>query len=224
MIGNAHIDPVWLWQWPEGYQEVRATFQSAIDRIERVPGLRLHVRLVALLRVGRGERPRAVRADPRARRRGPLAGRSAAGGSSPTATSRAASRSCARRSTASATCARSSASPRRPARTSTRSATTRRSRRSSRGAAATRTSSCARARTRRSSTRPLFWWESPDGSRVLAYRIPHEYCAPKDDIGEHVEKAIASLPASATSYDGLLRRRQPRRRADDREPRVASSA
>ena len=32
MIGNAHIDPVWLWQWPEGYQEVRATFRSAIDR------------------------------------------------------------------------------------------------------------------------------------------------------------------------------------------------
>ena len=29
MIGNSHIDPVWLWQWPEGYQEVRATFRSA---------------------------------------------------------------------------------------------------------------------------------------------------------------------------------------------------
>jgi alpha-mannosidase len=41
---------------------------------------------------------------------------------------------------------------------------------------------------------PIFHWESPDGSRVLAYRIPHEYCAPKDDIGEHVEKAVASLP------------------------------
>ena len=27
MVGNAHIDPVWLWQWPEGYQEVRATFR-----------------------------------------------------------------------------------------------------------------------------------------------------------------------------------------------------
>ena len=28
MIGNAHIDPVWLWQWQEGYQEIRATFRS----------------------------------------------------------------------------------------------------------------------------------------------------------------------------------------------------
>ena len=31
MIGNAHIDPVWLWQWPEGYQEVHATFSSALS-------------------------------------------------------------------------------------------------------------------------------------------------------------------------------------------------
>lgn len=37
MIGNAHIDPVWLWQWPEGYQEARATFWSAIQRMEEYP-------------------------------------------------------------------------------------------------------------------------------------------------------------------------------------------
>ncbi len=35
MIGNAHIDPVWLWQWPEGYQEVLATFRSALDRMKQ---------------------------------------------------------------------------------------------------------------------------------------------------------------------------------------------
>ena len=34
MIGNAHIDPVWLWQWQEGYQEVKATFRSALDRMK----------------------------------------------------------------------------------------------------------------------------------------------------------------------------------------------
>lgn len=33
MIGNAHIDPVWLWHWQEGYAEVRATFRSALDRM-----------------------------------------------------------------------------------------------------------------------------------------------------------------------------------------------
>jgi alpha-mannosidase len=37
MVGNAHIDPVWLWQWPEGYSEVRATFRSALDRMEEYP-------------------------------------------------------------------------------------------------------------------------------------------------------------------------------------------
>ena len=37
LIGNSHIDPVWLWQWPEGYQEVRATFRSALDRMTEYP-------------------------------------------------------------------------------------------------------------------------------------------------------------------------------------------
>ncbi len=34
MIGNAHIDPVWLWQWQEGFHEIRATFRSALDRMK----------------------------------------------------------------------------------------------------------------------------------------------------------------------------------------------
>ncbi len=33
MIGNAHIDPVWLWTYQEGRQEVLATFRSALDRL-----------------------------------------------------------------------------------------------------------------------------------------------------------------------------------------------
>ena len=37
MIGNAHIDPVWLWQWQEGFQEVLASFRSALDRMEEDP-------------------------------------------------------------------------------------------------------------------------------------------------------------------------------------------
>jgi alpha-mannosidase len=31
MIGNAHLDPVWLWQWQEGYQEAKATFRSVLN-------------------------------------------------------------------------------------------------------------------------------------------------------------------------------------------------
>ncbi len=33
MIGNAHLDPVWLWNWQEGFQEVKATFKSVLDRM-----------------------------------------------------------------------------------------------------------------------------------------------------------------------------------------------
>lgn len=33
MIGNSHIDPVWFWNWDEGMQEVKATFASALERM-----------------------------------------------------------------------------------------------------------------------------------------------------------------------------------------------
>lgn len=34
MIGNAHIDPVWLWRFQDGLAEIKATFRSALDRIQ----------------------------------------------------------------------------------------------------------------------------------------------------------------------------------------------
>jgi alpha-mannosidase len=37
LIGNAHIDPVWLWQWQDGYHETHATFRSALDRMHADP-------------------------------------------------------------------------------------------------------------------------------------------------------------------------------------------
>jgi alpha-mannosidase len=37
MIGNAHLDPVWLWRWPEGFEAARATFRSALDRMDEDP-------------------------------------------------------------------------------------------------------------------------------------------------------------------------------------------
>jgi alpha-mannosidase len=37
MIGNAHIDPVWQWRWQEGYAEIKATFQSALGRMKEFP-------------------------------------------------------------------------------------------------------------------------------------------------------------------------------------------
>jgi alpha-mannosidase len=37
MIGHAHIDPVWLWPWPEGLSVVHSTFRSALDRMKETP-------------------------------------------------------------------------------------------------------------------------------------------------------------------------------------------
>lgn len=35
LMGNAHLDPAWYWKWQEGYAEVKATFRSALDRLDR---------------------------------------------------------------------------------------------------------------------------------------------------------------------------------------------
>jgi alpha-mannosidase len=37
MIGQAHLDPVWLWRWNEGRAEALATSQSAVDRLAETP-------------------------------------------------------------------------------------------------------------------------------------------------------------------------------------------
>lgn len=37
LIANAHIDPVWLWRWPEGMQVVRATCQNILELMEKFP-------------------------------------------------------------------------------------------------------------------------------------------------------------------------------------------
>lgn len=40
MIGHAHIDPVWLWPWPEGVAVTYSTFRSALDRMNETPDFR----------------------------------------------------------------------------------------------------------------------------------------------------------------------------------------
>ena len=37
MIGNAHIDPVWLWPWQAGADEALATVASVADRCDEYP-------------------------------------------------------------------------------------------------------------------------------------------------------------------------------------------
>ena len=37
MIGNAHLDPAWVWSWQEGSCEAKATVRSALDRMKEFP-------------------------------------------------------------------------------------------------------------------------------------------------------------------------------------------
>ena len=37
MIGNAHLDPVWLWRWPAGVGEALATCRAACDLLDAEP-------------------------------------------------------------------------------------------------------------------------------------------------------------------------------------------
>jgi alpha-mannosidase len=39
MIAQAHLDPVWLWRWPEGRAEALASSRSAVDRLHEYPSL-----------------------------------------------------------------------------------------------------------------------------------------------------------------------------------------
>ena len=193
MIGNAHIDPVWLWQWPEGYQEVRATFRSAIERLDEYPEFvftmdsSLFLAWVEESDPELFEQIRARVADGRFQVVGGWwiePDCNIPGGESfvrqalygqrylkeklgVTASTGANLDSFGHNATIPQILAKSGCDSYvflRPG---------------------------PKEKTLES---PVFWWESPDGSRVLAYRIPHEYCAPKDDIGEHVDKAVASLP------------------------------
>ena len=40
MVGNAHIDPMWIWDWDEGMHEVLQTFRAAVERLDEDPDLR----------------------------------------------------------------------------------------------------------------------------------------------------------------------------------------
>ena len=37
MIGHGHINPVWLWPWSEGISVVHSTFRSTLDRMNETP-------------------------------------------------------------------------------------------------------------------------------------------------------------------------------------------
>jgi alpha-mannosidase len=194
MIGNAHIDPVWLWQWPEGYQEVRATFASALDRMDEYPDFvftsdsviffawveehdpELFERIRARVAEGRWQVIGGWWLEPDCN---VPAGESLV---------------------------RHALYGQRYLREKLGVAATTGANLDSFGHTAQipqilRKSGMDSYVFLRPGPHemelpgPIFRWESPDGSQVTAYRIPHEYCAPRDDLGIHVEKALASVPA-----------------------------
>jgi len=192
MVGNAHIDPVWLWQWPEGYQEVRATFQSAIDRLAEYPDFvftcdssaffewveesdpELFEQIRARVAEGRWQVIGGWWVEPDCNiPAGESFVRQALYGQrylhdrfGITATTGANLDSFGHNATIPQLLRRSGMD----------------------------SYIFLRPGPREKELPTLFDWESPDGSRVLAYRIPHEYCAPRDAVGPHVEKCLAELP------------------------------
>lgn len=49
MIGNTHIDPVWLWKRAEGMQEVKSSFSSVIERMNEFPDFKFTMSSIAYL-------------------------------------------------------------------------------------------------------------------------------------------------------------------------------
>ncbi|MEQ7009101.1 glycoside hydrolase family 38 C-terminal domain-containing protein [Actinopolymorpha sp. B17G11] len=198
MIGNAHIDPVWLWQWPEGFAEARATFASAIDRMAEHPRFVFTCDQVALLAWVEESDPTLFEAIRKRVAEGRWVN---VGGwwvepdcNLPTGES----------------FVRQGLYGQRYLREKF-------------GVAATVGLNADPFGHHANLPQILrqqgmeaycflrpgpheaelagnpFWWESPDGSRVLAYRIPHEYCSPRADIAYHTDKAIAQLPPGLTT-------------------------
>jgi len=193
MIGNAHIDPVWLWQWPEGYQEVRASFQSAIDRLEEYPEFVFSCDSVCYLHWVEESDPElfeAIRARVAEGRWHILGGWwvepdcNIPAGESFVRQALYGQRYLRDRFGIVATTGcnvdpfgHNASLPQLLRKSGLDSYVFLRP-----------------GPHELSLPGPYFWWESPDGSRVLAYRIPHEYASARGDLGSHVDKAVAQLP------------------------------
>jgi alpha-mannosidase len=193
LIGNSHIDPVWLWQWPEGYQEVRATFRSALDRMNEYPEFiftcdsaayyewieeidpEMFEEIRQRVAEGRWELVGGWWIEPDC---------NLPGGESFVRHALIGQRYFQSRFGKIATVGYNvdpfghhAMLPQILARSGMDSYVFMRP-----GPHEMRLPG------------PIFWWESPDGSRVLTFRLPHEYCAPREDLGYHLDKSIAQLP------------------------------
>jgi alpha-mannosidase len=193
LIGNSHIDPVWLWQWPEGFQEVRATFRSALDRMNEYPEFiftcdsaayyewveeidpEMFEEIRQRVAEGRWELVGGWWVEPDC---------NLPGGESFVRHGLIGQGYFQSRFGKIATVGYNvdpfghhAMLPQILAKSGMDSYVFMRP-----GPHEMRLPG------------PIFWWESPDGTRVLTFRLPHEYCAPREDLGYHLDKSIAQLP------------------------------
>jgi alpha-mannosidase len=193
MIGNAHIDAVWLWPWQEGYQEARATFRAALQRIREYPDYVFTCDSVAYLAWIEEHDPGLFGEQARAGRFEIVGGWwvepdcNLPGGEGFVRQALYAQRFLADRfgSIATVGCnvdpfGHNATIPQLLAKSGMDSYVFMRPQPHEAELPA-----------------PTFWWRAADGSRVLAYRIPHEYCGPPGHLGTHVGKALAQLPHTA---------------------------
>ena len=194
MIGNAHIDPVWLWQWPEGYQEVRATFRSASERMEEYPEFCFTCGSIAYYAWVEESDPELFETI----RERVAEGRwEVVGGwwveadcNLPSGESFARQALHAQRWLAE-----------RFGRIATVGCNVDAFGHSAMLPQLLRKAGMDSYLFMRPEPHelalpgPAFWWQSPDSSRVLAYRIPHQYASPGLALDDHVTRTIAQLPA-----------------------------
>jgi alpha-mannosidase len=193
MIGNAHIDAVWLWPWQEGYQEARATFRAALDRIEEYPDFVFTCDSIAYLAWIEEHDPdlfAELRKQVRAGRFEIVGGWwvepdcNIPGGEGFVRHALYSQRFLADRfgMMASVGCnvdpfGQNATIPQLLLKSGMDSYV------------------FMRPQPHEAQLPgPTFWWRAADGSQVLTYRIPHEYCGPAGHLGTHVGKALAQLP------------------------------
>ncbi|NED99321.1 alpha-mannosidase [Phytoactinopolyspora halotolerans] len=195
MIGNAHLDPVWLWPWQEGYQEARATFWSAIQRMDEYPDFVFTCDQIVLVAwVEEADPELFARIKERvAEGRWVMAGGwwvepdcNMPGGESFVRQGLYGQRYLHERFGVTASVGMNVD----PFGHNAMLPQILRGQRMD--------SYCFLRPGPHESDLDgtAFWWEAPDGSRVLAYRIPFEYCSPPGDVAHQTEKALGQLDRS----------------------------
>ncbi len=195
MVGNAHLDPVWLWPWQEGYQEARATFWSAIQRMDEYPDFVFTCDQMVLLSWVEEQDPQLFEQIRQrvAEGRWVMAGGwwvepdcNMPGGESFVRQGLYGQRYLQERFGVIATVGMNVD----PFGHNAMLPAILRGQRMD--------SYCFLRPGPHESELDgtAFWWEAPDGSRVLAYRIPFEYCSPPGDVAHQTEKSLGQLDRS----------------------------